>query len=132
MSINLIILILPFLWFIMLKYRYKRFKYKKKIIYSILKELSKNNKNIKSSDYGIEQNEFVSILETLQSEVDIKGLENTKPAGSKSGINGRKKRMIFWTDVVITPDGIQYVKDNSSLFKLYKGLKEVKEWLTLK
>lgn len=98
---------------------------KKKIIYSILKELNDDNTQLKSETYNISREEFGSLLEMMQDENLIKDTIITR-AGQ-----GNKIIFIHLTNTKIKLKGIDYLEDNSSLAKTYKGLKEIREWLPL-
>ena len=98
-------------------------KTKLKIIYSILKEFSEGNNSIHQETYGIEYNEFLSILEFTQEEGLIKG---AKFAHTKT-----EPTVGWWDNAKVTMKGIQYLEENSTKVKVYKTLKEVRDWLPL-
>lgn len=98
---------------------------KKKIIYSILKELNDDNTQLKSETYNISSEEFGSLLEMMQDENLIKDTIITR-AGQ-----GNKVIFIHLANTKIKLRGIDYLETNSSLAKTYKGLKEIREWLPL-
>lgn len=91
---------------------------KLKVVVSILKEISDKN-SFSFSDYGIEKEEFIDILEAMQDEGLITGVR----------VAGAKVRIAFYEDAKLTIKGMEYLNQNSALMKTYKGLKEVREWL---
>ncbi|WP_339200474.1 YjcQ family protein [Paenibacillus sp. FSL P2-0322] len=91
---------------------------RKKVIYSILKEVQEGN-DPKADDYGLSQNEFADIAQIIK---DEGLLTNVAIAGG---------RIVWLNASKITLRGIEYLEDNSPLSKAYKGLKEVRDWLKL-
>lgn len=91
-----------------------------KVVLSILREVQEGNIP-NAVDYGIENEMYFNIIEAMQDKKLIKGVTFSRSAGKLS--------IIFMNDCKITIDGMQYLQDNSTLVKTYKGLKEVREWL---
>lgn len=95
------------------------------IILKILKEDDDNNTQEFFSK--IDQVEVTDLMlaETINYLIDIKMI-----TGSKQSI-GMKDEVSFSSGLSITPKGISYLKNNSSASKIYRALKEVREWLPL-
>lgn len=92
-----------------------------KLVISILREIEDGN--IPSeNDYGIERKIFFDTIEAMQDKNLIKGVAFSK--GGNKGI-----LIAFLENAKITIDGMEYLHNNSTLVKTYKGLKEVREWL---
>lgn len=98
---------------------------KRKIIYSILKEIEKNEVEPKAEDYGISNAEFGDIIEMMGEEKLIKG------SGVARGGRGNKAQIVFLNGAKVTIKGLDYLDENSGWAKTYKGLKEVRDWLPL-
>lgn len=101
---------------------------KKKIMYSILKEIDKQNRRIEdipsAETYGISHEEFKRILKIM---IDEKLFESTIPLSEYGRSKTNAKKVI--KRAKITMKGINYLEENSDLAKLYKGLKEIRDWL---
>lgn len=98
-------------------------KIKLKIIYSILKEFSEGNKAIDQETYDINYNEFLSILEFMVNEGLVRNVVFAHSKGEPS--------VGWWDNAEVTMKGLHYLQENSSKVKIYKTLKEVREWLPL-
>lgn len=85
---------------------------KRKLIYSILKEIDKGN-NPSKEDYGMTFDEFFDIALFLKKE----GLIRKEMIA---------KDLIDFSFAQVTLSGMKYLDENSSLAKTYKGLKEVR------
>ena len=93
-----------------------------KIMLSFMREL--NDGNIPSaSDYDISNGEFWDIIDACQDAEYIKGAHFSK-GGQKNPI-----LFCFLDNVKLTVKGMEYLHENSSLMKTYKGLKELRDWL---
>lgn len=92
-----------------------------KIIFSIVKEISEGNIP-HATDYGIPDDKFVDLLEIAQ---DAHLIKNVKVLRSGNG----SVYSLMIDRAKVTFEGLQYLHENSSLMKTYKGLKEVKEWI---
>lgn len=92
-----------------------------KIVVSILKEISEGNIP-KADDYGVENQVYYDILDAMQDDGLIKNVSFSKGSG-------KKVLIAFTENVKITIHGMEYLNNNSTLVKTYKGLKEVREWL---
>lgn len=94
---------------------------KLKIMLSIMRELSDGNYPM-ASDYEIEDEEYYNVLEACQDQEYIKNVR------IKYGAQGH----IIWAtieDARLTVKGMEYLHENSTAMKTYKGLKEIREWL---
>ncbi|MBO2943562.1 hypothetical protein JJQ72_06170 [Paenibacillus sp. F411] len=91
---------------------------RKKIIYSILKEVQAGNEP-KADDFGVTQGEFADIAQIIK---DEGLLSNVAIAGG---------RIVWLNASKITMAGLEYLEENSPLSKTYRGLKEVREWIKL-
>lgn len=93
-----------------------------KIVVSLLAEIS--NGNIpKAEDYSIDNEKFVNILEAMQDDGLIKGLKVIR-GGVKNNVLSLNK-----DNIKITIKGMEYLNENSTIAKTYRGLKEIREWL---
>ena len=96
---------------------------KQKIMLSILKEI--NDFNLPTEmDYGIDIVQFYKICKSLESEGFLRGV-----ADMKEYIDGSHEFSI--ESIEITISGIKYINENTMLYKGYKGLKEIRDWLPL-
>lgn len=91
-----------------------------KLRLSILKELMNGNE-IQANDYGITEQQFASLIKSMQLDNIISGVK------IKTYINGSLN--INFENIIVTLKGEEYMKQNSTLMKTYKGLKEVRDWL---
>lgn len=98
-------------------------KTKFKIIYSILKEFSEENRSIKAETYGIEFNEFASILNFIQTEGLVRNINFAK--------GGESILVAIYDNAEVTMKGLEYLSNNSALAKGYKTIKEIRDWLPL-
>lgn len=96
---------------------------KRKIIYSILTEINKGEVEPKAEDYGLDTEEFGNIVEMIQDEKLIKGAVFSHAKG--------KILITFLNTAKVTMKGMDYLEENSTWGKTYKGLKEIREWLPL-
>lgn len=92
-----------------------------KIVMSILKEISEGNIP-KAEDYGIEDKTFYNILDAMQDDGLVKNMRLVRGAN-------KKVTAAFLEDAIVTVHGMEYLNNNSTLMKTYRGLKEVREWL---
>lgn len=97
---------------------------KKKVIYSILKELEKGNKPVRD-DYGLDLEEYGLIIEMMARE----GLIENEIV-TRGGI-GNKVIFPSLRHARITLKGIDYLEENSVLAKAYTAAKEIREWVKL-
>ncbi|MGN9165847.1 YjcQ family protein [Tissierellaceae bacterium HCP3S3_D8] len=89
---------------------------KRKIIYSVLTEINKGAADLKAVDYGLSEETFGDIVETIQDEGLIKGATFFKSKG--------KILITFLNAAKVTIKGIDYLEENSVLSKIDKDLKE--------
>jgi acyl CoA:acetate/3-ketoacid CoA transferase alpha subunit len=97
---------------------------KKKIIYSILKEIEKGDSEPRAGDYEINQNEFGNLIDLMQNDGLIIGATVTR------GGMGHNVQIVFLNTAKITMRGLDYLEENSTFAKTYRGLKEIKSWLS--
>ena len=97
----------------------------RKVIFSILLEIKKNESEPKAEDYGLETAEFGDIVDMMTNEELITG------AGVSRGGRGYVARTVHLNGAKVTIKGLEYLEANSAWTKTYKGLKEVREWLPL-
>lgn len=98
---------------------------RRKIIYSVLKEIENGDGKPSWTDYGVEKEYFAQVVEMMQDEGLIKDASVLR-----AGI-GNKAQAIILKGSQITMKGLDYLEENSALAKTYKGLKKVREWLPL-
>lgn len=92
-----------------------------KIVVSILKEVSEKTVP-KPEDYGITQQCYYDIIEAMSDEGLLKNVKITHDAQNRVLTASIK-------NATVTIKGMEYLHNNSTLMKTYKGLKEVREWL---
>lgn len=97
---------------------------RKKLVYSILKELEQGNEP-KQKDYELDLEQWGEISELILDEGYARNIKVTR-----AGI-GNKVVMVWYNTAKITMKGIEFLEENSGLAKTYKGLKEVRDWLKL-
>lgn len=98
-------------------------KKKSKIMYSILREFSEENRSINAKTYGIEFKEFASILNFLQEEGLVRNIKFDRIHGIPS--------VAVYENAEVTLKGLEYLSNNSTLAKGYKTIKEIRDWLPL-
>ena len=94
-----------------------------KVMLSVLQEISEGNPFPKASDYDIDINPYANLLESMQNEGYIRGLIVQR------GGQGNKPLAVINSNVAITIKGLEYISANSKMMKMYKGLKEVRDWM---
>lgn len=91
---------------------------RRKIIYSILREIDKGEKEPKAIDYDLDDYKFQEIVIMMQEEGLIK--------------NAAFASSITWLNVAsITMDGLDYLEENSGWSKAYNTAKEIRDWVKL-
>jgi hypothetical protein len=95
---------------------------RKKLIYSILKELEQGNEP-KQSDYELTDEQWGEISELIRNEgyarnIMVQYADNVV-------------YYVGYSSAKITMDGIEFLEQNSALVKTYRGIKEVRDWLKL-
>ena len=95
---------------------------KLKVMLSFLREINDGNMP-NAGDYGLKNPEFWDIIEAAQDEGLIKGAVFSK------GGQGNAILMCFTDGIKLTVKGMEYLSQNSTAMKAYKGLKEIREWL---
>lgn len=91
---------------------------KKKLRYAILKEIDKGNTPLTEFDFEVEEREFNEAVWFLMREGYLIGVYN---ADNKPHIDKIGPRL--------TEKGETLLEENSTWSKLYKGLKEIKDWI---
>lgn len=97
-------------------------KDKLKIMLSFMREVNDGNVPL-AKDYDITNGELWDIIDACQDEGFIKGARFSR------GGQGNPILMCFTDGIKLTVKGMQYLHDNSTAMKTYKGLKEIREWL---
>jgi hypothetical protein len=97
---------------------------RKKLIYSILKEIEQGNVP-KQSDFDLELEQWGELAELIRDE------EFTKNVTVQRGGIGNKVVYAWLDRAKITLKGIEFLEQNSVFAKTYKGLKEARDWLKL-
>jgi hypothetical protein len=97
---------------------------RKKLIYSILKELEQGNEP-KREDYDLELEQWGELAELIRDE----GYANHVKV-QRAGM-GNKVIYAWFSSAKITIKGLDFLEENSTWAKAYKGLKEVRDWLKL-
>ncbi|MEF7566392.1 YjcQ family protein [Bacillus infantis] len=90
---------------------------RKKIMYSILKEIEKGEQEPKASDFEIEDKKFYEICKILK---DGEYLNNVALGAAY---------LVWLNSATLTEKGYDFLDENSPLSRTYKGLKEVRDWL---
>lgn len=93
---------------------------RKKLIYSILKEIQEVNEP-KRDDYGLKLEQWGELAELIKNEGFAR---NIKVMYANDAVY-----IVSFSSAKITLQGIEYLEENSTLAKTYKGLKEVRDWL---
>lgn len=93
---------------------------KKKLRYAIAKEIDKGNAALSESDFGVTEDEFDEAVRFLLRE----GYLTNIPRGDNRPI-------MFEGSADLTEKGEDYLSENSTLSKGYKGLKEIRDWLKM-
>jgi len=95
----------------------------KKIIYSILKEIIEGENIPEAKDYDIDKNHFFEIVSLMKNEEYL----NPKLVSLfLDGSVGISKQLN-----TVTMKGIEFLEENSKWNKLYKGIKEFRNFLPL-
>lgn len=97
---------------------------RKKLVYSILRELEQGNKP-KRADYELDLEQWGELAELIRDEEYAKSV-----IVQRAGI-GNKVVSAWYTSAKITMKGVEYLEENSFLSKTYKGMKEFRDWLKL-
>ena len=80
---------------------------KKKIIYSVLREIEKGENIPKFSDFGLSLIEFRDLIDQIQDDDLIKGA--SVPRGQ-----GNPERMVLLNAAKVTSKGLDYLEKNSA------------------
>ncbi|MGE6630738.1 YjcQ family protein [Bacillus sp. NPDC077027] len=95
---------------------------RRKLVYSILKELQEGNEP-KQTDYEITYEQWGEIAELIRDEGYAKGVSILYADDSVY--------FVSLSSAKITMKGIEYLEANSAMARMYKGLKEAREWIKL-
>jgi len=98
---------------------------KKKLIYSVLREIEKGATVLKFSDLGLSLIELRDLIDQIQDDDLIKGASMPK-AGQRN-----PARMVLLDTAEITSKGSNYLEQNSAFAETYPGLNDLKEWMHL-
>lgn len=90
---------------------------KNKLRYAILKEIDKGNKTFGYEDLGVDQNEFENQIRFLDREGFIKGVCYADDI------------VYSLYSVVLTVQGENYLEQNAPWGKLYRGIKEIRDFI---
>lgn len=91
---------------------------KDKLRYAILKEVDSNNLPLTEGSFGISESIFDEAVRFLDRENYLNGV-----------FYADNRPYLYKIGPTLTEKGETYLKDNSTLAKTYKGLKEFKEWI---
>lgn len=92
---------------------------KKKLRLAVLKELERDNKKFNQEDLGISKVEFEKLFRDLENEGFVRNVDYYYD--SEVDVKSAE----------ITLKGEEYLEQNSTLTKTYKGLKELRDWFKL-
>lgn len=95
----------------------------KKIIYSILKEILEGDKIPTAKDYEITQQQFIEIVSLMKNENYL------NPKKISLFLDG--SIYIAKSIDTVTMKGINFLEENSNWSKIYKGIKEFRDFLPL-
>ncbi|QEO62957.1 hypothetical protein EVS87_012245 [Bacillus altitudinis] len=95
---------------------------RRKLIYSILKELDKGLEP-RHTDYDVDLQFFGEVIRMMESKNLI---EN---ASVVRGGMGNLVKMTLLKHAKVTFDGMEYLEDNSAWAKTYNTLKELRDWI---
>ncbi|WP_110067111.1 YjcQ family protein [Cytobacillus oceanisediminis] len=95
---------------------------RKKLLYSILKEIEQGNEP-KQSDYELDDEQWGELAELIRSEgfarnIMIQYADDTV-------------YYVGYHSAKITMSGLEFLEENNAFTKTYKGIKEVRDWLKL-
>lgn len=90
---------------------------KNKIRYVVLKEIDNGNKTLSHNDLSIKEDLFDEQIRFLDREGLIKGVFYADD------------RVYSLSQVVLTLQGESYLEQNAPLNKLYRGIKEIKDFI---
>ncbi|WP_391116877.1 YjcQ family protein [Psychrobacillus sp. L3] len=95
---------------------------RKKLMYSILKELEQGNEP-KQSDYELNGEQWGEIAVLIRDEGYAKNIMVQYANNTVYNVGFHSAK--------ITMKGIEFLEENSALSKTYKGIKEIRDWLKL-
>lgn len=97
---------------------------RKRLIYAILREINANNKELQynADEFDVDADIFIEVMEIIDDEEFVKGLHIVRTLDSPPELLFQKLR--------ITLKGIEFLENNSEWIKIYKGIKELKSWIS--
>ncbi|MBM7707793.1 hypothetical protein JOD03_002740 [Chryseomicrobium aureum] len=90
---------------------------KDKLRYAILKEFESGNKSFNQDNLGLSKDEFDEQIRFLHREKYI------------DGVMYADDQVYTLQTIVVTEKGEQYISENSTWAKVYRGLKEIKDFI---
>lgn len=97
---------------------------RKKIIYSILKEIEQGNEPMKD-DYILDLESWGRIAEIIRDE------DYARPVTIQRAGIGNKVVYVIYSSSNITLKGLTFLEENNAWALTYRGIKEVRDWLKL-
>ncbi|MGL4571842.1 MAG: YjcQ family protein [Clostridium sp.] len=91
---------------------------KKKLRYAILREIDKGNTPLTEKNFKVEEKDFNEAVWFLKREGYLIGIYNAENKPHIDKIGPR-----------LTEEGEKFLEDNSKWGKLYKGIKEIKDFI---
>lgn len=93
---------------------------KKKLRYAVLKEIDNGNKSLTEENFAVTAEQFDDAVRFLNRESYLEGI-----------FYADDRPWLIEGTAYLTEDGENYLEENSSLAKTYRGLKEIRDWLKL-
>lgn len=93
---------------------------KKKLRYAILKEIENGNQCLTEENFAVTADQFDDAVRFLNRENYLEGV-----------FYADDRPWLVKGTAYLTEDGENYLEENSSLAKTYRGLKEIRDWLKL-
>lgn len=93
-----------------------------KVVVSVLDEVQKGNFPT-HTDYGIEKSSYAKIIKAMCDDDLLSDVLFNDVATSEYPI------FMFSSRTAVTIKGMEYLNNNSTIMKTYRGLKEIREWL---
>lgn len=95
----------------------------KKIMYSIIKELQEGESIPTANDYGLSEDEFQQVLKFM---INEQLLNSKRISFYITGDYHIEKSLD-----TVTMKGMDFLEQNNKWIKLYKGLKEIKDFISI-
>ncbi|SIT91619.1 YjcQ family protein [Edaphobacillus lindanitolerans] len=90
----------------------------KKLRYAILREVDSGNSALTEKDFDVAEDDFDEAIRHLDREGYLVGI-----------FYADDRPQLFEGTARVTERGEEYLEENKSWKKLYKGLKEIRDWL---